>query len=137
MEVRTVSAEVSTGRPMNSETLQAIEALLQGLNPEELKTVSRMLRDQWHYTVAQRAAEARARLAVGQAVGWTTRQGQLVTGTIAKFGIKNVTVCVGDGTHWVVDPTLLRPLLQREAATEKHEDGTVSPEATLLLTGET
>ena len=136
MELKAVSAEASTGRPMSYETLQAIGALLQGLDPEALKTVSRMLRDQWHYTVAQRAAEARAHLTVGQAVAWTTRQGQPVTGTIAKFGIKNVTVCVGDGTHWVVDPTLLRPLPQREAATEKHEDGIVS-EATLLLTGET
>lgn len=90
-----------------------INAIIDGIfeikSLAELKIVSGALKGHWNELSRRQAIASASQFKIGDLVEWDSkRYGDVIQGTIEKFGPKNVVVNTKNGT-WRVHPSFLRP----------------------------
>lgn len=73
---------------------------------EDLRIVNQTVTRRWRELQTRKAVVAQSQFRVGDKVRWAGRRGS-ETGTILRFGPKNVIVKADNGVEWRITPTLL------------------------------
>ena len=77
------------------------------LSYEELHELAVQVQKRLRFLFDERQKEAKSRLQVGQSVSFTTREGEVVDGTVEKINRKTVIVRQNPVRTWKVTPSIL------------------------------
>jgi hypothetical protein len=80
---------------------------------EELLHLNRLVVERIRLIHQVKAHRAMTQFRVGQRVQFTARDGRVITGILAKYNRKSVTVVTEDGGSWTVSPSLLLAVTSR------------------------
>ncbi len=83
---------------------------LDDFTEDELHHLNRLIVERLRLMQQVKAHQAMVKFRVGQQVGFTSPNGQLITGVLTKYNRKSVTVVTQQGASWNVSPSFLRPV---------------------------
>jgi hypothetical protein len=85
---------------------------LDHLNEAQLQDLNRRIVERLRFLQQARAHQKMLQFAVGERVSFDTTDGRLVSGILARYNKKTVTVITDDGHQWNVAPAFLRRVVE-------------------------
>ena len=98
-----------------SRNLPRVLSALELLTEEELVQLNRIVIARLRLMQEIRAHGRMMDFQLGQSVQFTDPSGRIFRGVVSRHNRKSVTVVTGDGMHWRVSPSLLRPSEQQDS----------------------
>ena len=85
---------------------------LDHLNEAQLQDLNRRIVERLRFLQQARAHQKMLQFAVGERVSFDTTDGRLISGILARYNKKTVTVITDDGHQWNVAPAFLRRVVE-------------------------